>query len=160
MAFFDLVSRQYVSSVEPKLDLVNVLDSHIGKGVYAVRPYPDHSVIGEITGEIFSGAYTGTSYTFEADEGNQLEPSEPFRYLNHSCEPNCEFDWLDEPSVHGEPAKSGLFLLALRDIQAYEQLTIDYSWPATFAIPCRCEAARCRGWVVAVEELDKLQLQG
>jgi len=157
LAFFDIDSRSYVSFNDSNLDLVNVLDSHIGKGVYAVRSYPDHSVIGEISGEIFSGKYTGTSYTFEANDGYQLEPSEPFRYLNHSCEPNCEFDWIEEPAANGEPARSGLFLLALRDIQAYEQLTIDYSWPASFAIPCRCESPDCRGWVVASEEMYKLE---
>jgi D-alanine-D-alanine ligase len=55
---------------------------------------------------------------------------------NHSCDPNTGYDGLD--------------VVALRDIQAGEELTLDY---ATFcnetaaAFECRCGAPNCRGLV-------------
>ncbi len=83
-----------------------------------------------------------------------LEPHAPFRYLNHSCEPNCEFDWFDDAGMNGDVAP--VYLIALRDIWPGEELTIDYNWPAISAVPCHCAAASCRGWIVSVDELDSL----
>ena len=139
-----------------RLEMVKVLDSEVGKGVYATRPYPRKSVIGEITGQIFKNPYTGTNYTFESNDGYQLEPYEPFRYLNHSCQPNCDFDWLETPAIDGQPAREGLFLIAIRTIFAQEEFTVDYRWPASFAIPCLCRAPLCRGWVVDESEVGLL----
>jgi len=144
-----------ISSDGDQTEFVKVLESEVGKGVYATRPYPKSSVIGEITGQIFANPYTGTNYTFEANDGYQLEPYEPFRYLNHSCQPNCEFDWIETPATDG-PAYAGLFLIALQNIFTREQFTIDYRWPASWAIPCQCRAPMCRGWVVDESQLDQL----
>jgi hypothetical protein len=44
----------------------------------------------------------------------------------------------------------------LIDIPEGTELTIDYQWSAEGAIRCLCGATRCRGWVVAAEELPKL----
>ena len=145
-----------ISSHGGPTEFVKILESEVGKGVYASRPYPKSSVIGEITGQIFANPYTGTNYTYEANDGYQLEPYEPFRYLNHSCQPNCEFDWIETPAVDGRPAHAGLFLIALHNIFAREQFTIDYRWPASCAIPCQCRAPLCRGWVVDESQLDQL----
>ena len=148
--------RFNISSDQDHPEWVKVLDSEVGKGVYSTRVYPDKSVIGEITGQIFKNPYTGTNYTFEANDGFQLEPKEPFRYLNHSCQPNCDFDWLETPALDGRPAHAGLFLIALRPIFSQEQFTIDYRWPASFAIPCQCREPLCRGWVVDKSQLELL----
>ena len=154
MALFDISSPE-----DPQPDYVKVLDAQVGLGVYAARSYPRQSVIGEIKGEIFANPYEGTNYTFEANEGFQLEPIEPFRYLNHSCLPNCEFDWIEQPAANGQPAKAGLFLISLRDIFCEEEFTIDYRWPAAHAIQCQCKEPLCRGWVVDPSELDKLPMR-
>lgn len=61
----------------------------------------------------------------------------PERYLNHSCDPNTNLHY-DETGIH---------IVALRDIEAGTELTVDYlinnsggdSWP------CNCGSARCRG---------------
>ncbi len=134
-------------------DYVRVLDTHIGKGVFAVRAYPATSVIGEIVGELSDDPRQGDEYTFELTEGIQLNPEEPFRFLNHSCEPNCEFDLFEQPQTDDEPAKTGLFLVAKRIIQPEEPLTIDYNWPAECAIRCECREPACRGWVVSRDEI-------
>ena len=124
----------------------------MGKGVFAVRGYPANAMIGEITGELAFHA-PGDEYTFDFDEELQLQPDEPFRYVNHSCNPNCEFEPFELPQTDEQPSRTGLFIFAVRDIQPDEPLSIDYNWPASSAIPCLCREPDCRGWVVAIEEL-------
>ncbi len=142
---------------ENNQEFVQVEETHIGKGVFAVRSYPATAVIGKITGDLIFDEQYGSNYSFEYDDGVQLEPNAPFRFLNHSCEPNCEFDLLDEPKQDGESLHDGhLHVVALRDIAPGEELTIEYNWPATSAIICQCGTPSCRGWVVADEELDYL----
>ena len=129
----------------------------MGKGVFAVREYPATAMIGEITGELVFHSGGGDEYTFDFDDELQLEPDAPFRFINHSCNPNCEFELCEQPETDEQPAKTGLFLFALRDIQPDEPLSIDYNWPASCAIPCLCQETDCRGWVVAIEELPQLK---
>jgi SET domain-containing protein len=137
---------------------VRVSDTIVGKGVFATRPYPATAIVGKITGKRIVDEHYESEHTFEFGSGVQLEPAAPFRFLNHSCEPNCEFDLIDEfdPDVFG-PMLANLYVVALRNIQPDEELTIDYNWPATSAIPCMCGAESCRGWVVAEYELEKVE---
>ena len=139
-------------------DSVRIGETLVGQGVFTERSYPADAVIGEITGELVTDHPSGSSYSFEIDDRTQLEPNAPFRYLNHSCEPNCEFDWFADDGINGDVAP--LYLIALRDIRPGEELTIDYNWPATSAIPCQCVAASCRGWIVALDELELLDGMG
>ena len=134
--------------------MVRIGETPVGKGVFTERSYPVNAVIGEITGELVTDCPNGSSYSFELNDHTQLEPSAPFRYLNHSCEPNCEFDCLEDDEITGGVAP--LYLIALRNIWTGEELTIDYNWPASSAIPCRCVAASCRGWIVSIDELNLL----
>ena len=63
------------------------------------------------------------------------------RYINHSCDPNCE--------VH--TTSRTIWLVALRDIKAGEELTFNYGyelddeteWPGT------CGAEHCCGYILA-----------
>ena len=135
-------------------DSVSIGETPVGKGVFSERSYPANAVIGEITGDVITDCSSGSRYSFEIDDRTQLEPHAPFRYLNHSCEPNCEFDWFDDDGMDGDAAP--VYLIALRDMGAGEELTIDYNWPAIHAIPCHCAAASCRGWIVSLDELDLL----
>lgn len=135
-------------------DSVRLGETHVGKGVFTERSYPAGAVIGEITGDVVTDRAHGSSYSFEIDEQTQLEPYAPFRYLNHSCEPNCEFDHFDDDGEYGAGAR--LYVIALGDILAGAELTIDYNWPARSAIPCRCCAESCRGWIVCLDELEEL----
>ena len=134
--------------------MVRIGDTSVGKGVYSSRGYPANAVIGEITGDLVFDCPKGSSYCFEIDERTQLEPDAPFRYLNHSCEPNCEFDSFEVDGMEGDVAP--LYLIAIHDIRPGEELTIDYNWPASDAIPCHCLAASCRGWIVSLDELTSI----
>ncbi|MFD5316374.1 SET domain-containing protein-lysine N-methyltransferase, partial [Streptomyces sp. NPDC127098] len=66
-----------------------------------------------------------------------IDPAEPVRYGNHSCEPNL---W------HAD----AFTLVARRDIAVGEELTSDYATHTGvdgWAMDCRCGSRRCRGRV-------------
>jgi SET domain-containing protein len=136
---------------------VKVLASPNGKGVYAQKGIKKDAVIGKVSGDITTSDDVDPRYLMELDGDNLLIPKGTFRYLNHSCNPNCElFCWEDEPL---DPATGTrpLFVSATRSIAKGKQLTIDYGWPAEFAIPCNCKSKQCRGWIVDKKELAKLK---
>jgi len=129
----------------------------VGKGVFARRRYEAGEVIGEVEGTVIDDANYGSDYCLDLGENRSLEPEPPFRYLNHSCDPNCLWEWYDLPRKKRTSERRRVFVLAINDIDVGEELTIDYGWPATNAIPCRCHAANCRGWIVAEDELDQVR---
>ncbi len=133
---------------------VRVGRTRVGKGVFAGSVYRMDTVIGEITGELIDEPGYGSDYCMDLEDGRQLEPEAPFRFLNHSCEPNCEFDFFDLADQADSQVRRRVFLIALRDIRAGEELTIDYNWKALAAIPCRCQSPSCRGWIVRANELE------
>ena len=130
--------------------LVRVGQTHVGRGVFAARRLRAGLVIAEIKGEVLDEHPADPSYCMELPGGKLLEPAAPLRFVNHSCDPNCElFYWVDEDQRSEDDR---LWLQTIRSIEPGEELSIDYSWPADAAIPCRCNAAGCRGWIVDPEE--------
>jgi uncharacterized protein len=136
---------------------VRIAETPMGKGVFAIRKFRKDQVIGAISGVVIDDPTYGSAYCMDLGGMRSLEPIEPYRYLNHSCTPNCEiFTWEYETPQPTLPTQ--LFLQALRTIISGEELTIDYAWSADAAIPCLCGSQKCRGWVVDVEEIDKVQV--
>ena len=134
---------------------IRIEETPLGKGVFARRTLAADLVVGEILGEVLDDHPEDSSYCMELQSGRLLEPGPPLRFLNHSCEPNCElFYWVDEET--NAPAEDRLWLQTLRRIAAGEEMTIDYCWPADAAIRCRCQAASCRGWVVDPDEISRI----
>ena len=130
--------------------LLRVAPTHVGQGVFAARRLPAGIVIGEIKGEVFDDHPEDPSYCMELPSGKLLEPAAPLRFVNHSCDPNCElFYWFDEDEG---PQEDRLWLQTIRCIEPGEELSIDYCWPADAAIPCRCGTAACRLWIVDPDE--------
>ncbi len=134
---------------------VRIAPSQFGTGVFATRTFRARQKIASIDGERFDDPEYGSDYCVGI--GNSaMEPDPPFRFLNHSCHPNCELveiEYIDEEGG----AEYELWLNAVRSIRVGEELTIDYAWPAEAAIPCGCGAAACRGWIVASEDLHRLR---
>ena len=63
------------------------------------------------------------------------------RYINHSCDPNCE--------VEGEGLK--LWISSLRKIKKGEELSYDYGfgYDADYKqFPCKCQSMNCVGYIV------------
>ncbi|HUY34709.1 MAG TPA: SET domain-containing protein [Pirellulales bacterium] len=128
----------------------------VGKGVFAGRRYQAAEIVGEIEGTVIDDADYGSNYCMDLGDDRCLEPAPPFRFMNHSCRPNCWLQWFDITAAPGIAAGRRMFVLALDQIEQGEQLTIDYAWPAHMAIPCRCHTPGCRGWIVAEEELAQM----
>lgn len=126
---------------------VRVKKTKIGQGVFASQSFEFEETIDEIDGKVMSLDHE-SNYGMDLDGEAILEPYAPFRFLNHSCEPNCELVLWKRRTVKGKKY-SRMWLVALRDIDPGEELTIDYAWPEEDTIPCLCGTKSCRGYVVA-----------
>lgn len=137
----------------PKRQRVIVKESELGNSVYALRHFKAEVKVGAITGTVIQGEDYGSEYCMEFGEGRSMEADPPFRFLNHSCDPNCELIiWEGET-----PSENQLCLHSIKAIKPGDELTIDYAWSADAAIPCLCRSETCRGWIVAVTELALVQ---
>jgi SET domain-containing protein len=128
-----------------------------GLGVFAVQPIGAGTRLIEYTGERISNAEADRRY----DDDRQPHPhtvlfivdrrtvidagvgGNEARYINHSCEPNCE------SVIEG----GRVYIEALRDIDPEEELTYDYKLvrdgpyrrELAERYACHCGAANCRG---------------
>ena len=129
-----------------------------GRGVFATRTIRKGAKIIE-----YRGARIGRSdadvqpvrdpkdphhtFLFELSDGTIIDAASggnSARWINHSCEPNCE-------SVEYDDGK--LFIHARRTIRAGEELCYDYRIPVEGrgserdrkAYACACRSSRCRG---------------
>ena len=67
--------------------------------------------------------------------------------VNHSCEPNCE------PTEEDER----IYLCAVKDIAAGEELTYDYNLTNSNEreMACHCDSKKCRGTMYSKEEMRR-----
>ena len=132
-----------------------------GKGVFALTGIAEGETIIEYVGAIISWKEaqrrhphdpTDPNHTFyfHIDETrviDALHGGNSSRWINHSCAPNCEADEQD----------GRVFIKALRNIAAGEELNYDYGLiiderytPKLKAeYPCWCGASTCRGTLLA-----------
>jgi hypothetical protein len=131
---------------------VRVGEVPYGRGVFAMRSYIRGEIVALIEGEVIDDAEYSSDYCMDLGGTLSLEPDAPFRFLNHSCEPNSQLFIVpaERPDAGEYPS---MILEATRTIAPGEELTIDYGWPADCAIPCFCQSRRCRGWIVDREEM-------
>ena len=132
-----------------------------GKGVYAVVPIEPGETLIEYTGEVISWKEAlrrhphdpkdpNHTFYFSIDEKHVIDAKfggNSSRWINHSCDPNCIADEED----------GRVFIKALRDISAGEELFYDYGLvidePYTKKLkaqyPCWCGSTACRGTLLA-----------
>jgi SET domain-containing protein len=132
-----------------------------GRGVYAVAPIDAGETLIEYTGERIDWPEAlrrhphdpkqpNHTFYFHLDNGlviDALHGGNSSRWINHSCEPNCE----------AEETDGRVFIKALRDILPGEELFYDYGLviderytpklKKQFA--CYCGSADCRGTMLA-----------
>ncbi len=94
-------------------------------------------------------------YIFAIDDARDLDGNvdwNPARFLNHSCEPNCEAQFIE----------GHIWLVAIREIRAGEEITFNYSYDLEDyrEHPCRCGAKSCVGYIVAEEFFEHVRRQG
>ena len=133
-----------------------------GNGVFAQRDIAPGERIVEYGGREISwdeaqlraeaqGGPHNHTFFFSLANGNVIDGGDhgnEARYINHSCEPNCE-------AIEEEDGR--IFIYALYDIRQDEELS--YSYPLIYegrhtpaikrAFACRCGAARCSGTMLA-----------
>ncbi len=88
-----------------------------------------------------------TTYLFGVGDGDQvIDGHGTAMFVNHSCAPNCETD-----EINGR-----VWICAIRDIAAGEELTYDYHLYDGDDDEARCNcAATCRGTMYAPEEIKR-----
>jgi len=148
----------------PDRDFIRVQASGIhGTGVFARRRIPKGTRVLEYAGRRLSKAQLlaeagrgerALTYVLNLDAETAIDGAEAgndARFVNHSCEPNCEVYIFD-----GTP-----YLYAMQDIPEGAELTFDYQLQSPNAqrlsralsraiFPCHCGALACRGTLVAL----------
>lgn len=144
-----------------------------GKGVFALADLAEGETIIEYVGEVISWREalrrhphdpTDPNHTFyfHIDEKHVIDAKHggnSSRWINHACKPNCEAD---------EDA-GRVFIKALRNIEAGEELFYDYGLiidavhtkKLLAEYPCWCGAKKCRGTLLAPKDKDdKKKIKG
>src|SRR5580704_9240661 len=89
-----------------------------------------------------------TTYLFGLGDGSfVIDGHGTAMFINHSCDPNCETD----------ERNGRVWVKALRDIAAGEELTYEYNLydGEDDEAGCNCGAASCRKTMYSVEEIKK-----
>lgn len=135
-----------------------------GTGVFATRLIRKGTWIVEYTGERISHEEADRRYDdasmdrhhtflFVVDEATCIDASRAggdARFINHSCDPNCEALFVEDDRE--------IWIAAARTIRPGEELTYDYAYTvdeedadaARRTYPCRCGAPNCRGTILKV----------
>jgi uncharacterized protein len=142
------------------------------KGVFAVQDIPKGTRIIEYIGEKLTKEESdkradeqlaraeadphreGLVYIFELNDKYDIDgnvPENDAKYINHSCNPNCEVDSDDEH----------IWIKSLRDIKKGEELFYNYGYDADDFEdhPCRCGSENCIGFIVAEEHWPEVRKQ-
>lgn len=132
-----------------------------GRGVFATRDIARGTRLIEYTGERISEDEADERYPFDDEErhhtflfrledGNVIDAGPRgsiAKYINHSCDPNCE-------AVEED---GRIFIDAIRKIPKGTELVYDYNFildephsPANKRLyPCNCGSRKCRGTILA-----------
>jgi SET domain-containing protein len=132
-----------------------------GAGAFATMPIARGTRLIEYTGERLTPTEADArypdddlerhhTYLFAIDDDVVIDAAvdgNEARFINHSCEPNCDAV-IDDGRI---------FIEAIRDIAAGEELAYDYAYvlverhtpAAKRRYPCSCGAPRCRGTILA-----------
>jgi uncharacterized protein len=147
-----------VSRIEARPDMIRVRRSRLhGRGVFALRRIRKGTRVVEYLGDRVSHDEADNRYSHKPVEDNHTflfivnrstvidggANGNDARYINHSCDPNCE-SLIEDRRV---------FIEAIRTVQPGDELTYDYQIGRDKEDPanvdeiyaCRCGAKHCRG---------------
>lgn len=95
---------------------------------------------------------TGSVYIFELNSRYDIDGSPKYnkaRYINHSCQPNCEVDII----------KGEIWISSIKKINKGEELSYDYGY--SFDKDdyrdhiCKCGSKNCIGYIISSDEWTK-----
>jgi len=134
-----------------------------GNGVFATEAIAKGERVIRYKGKLRTHDEVDSVYAEEADNGHTFlftlndkyvidanVDGNDARWINHSCDPNCEATWLEDGD---KKRKDKIFIEAMRDIAAGEELTYNYGIvlhePHTAKLKklwaCRCGSKHCTG---------------
>src|SRR5215831_7098834 len=127
-----------------------------GAGVYTTAPVKRGTRVLEYTGprliaKACEGMYADTevTYLFAMDDGDTIiDGFGMAAFVNHTCNPTSETDQID----------NRIWIIALRDIAAGEELTYDYNLfdgDVGEKAPCYCGLKGCRRTMFCEEEIER-----
>jgi len=128
-----------------------VKDSSVhGMGLFTTTEHKEGQIITIIKGELINADECvrredeGNVYIFYKDENEYIDASNhsQLRYLNHSCNYNCDID---------EDENGNLILFAAEDIQSGEELTIDYGYDEIYDY-CSCNNCENKSEIVSEDK--------
>ncbi|MGH9529068.1 MAG: SET domain-containing protein [Terriglobales bacterium] len=125
-------------------------------GCYATKPIRKGSIVAEYTGPRIALAEADAlyedsprTYLFGLTNGTLvIDGDGAAAFINHSCNPNCEADEVDER----------VLITAIQNISPGEEITYDYNLydgDLDDLSPCYCGAKNCRGSMYSIKELAK-----
>jgi uncharacterized protein len=140
-----------------------------GKGAFANRRIPKGAQIIEYLGECIPEEEADIRYPddemgrhhtflFSIGDGSRVLDAGPLewaaKYINHSCDPNCE-------ALEEEDGR--VFISALKNISKGVELTYDYAYERTAdhteadeqLYLCKCGSPKCRGTIMAPPKKKK-----
>jgi SET domain-containing protein len=124
-------------------------------GCYTTAPIAKGTRIVEYTGprlpkDLADELYAGKAYTYlfgVGDGTTVIDGHGIAMFINHCCDPNCETQEDDDGHV---------WIYAIRDIAAGEELTYDYClYDGEGDELCSCGAHNCRGTMYSPEEIRR-----
>lgn len=120
--------------------------SDIRKGTLIVE-YTGPRISKERGDEIYENRQT--TYLFGLRDGQEvIDGHGVAMFINHSCDPNCETDEID----------NRVWIIAIRNIKAGEELTYDYmlyDGDEDDPAPCFCGSRNCRGTMYSENEIRR-----
>lgn len=97
---------------------------------------------------------TGSVYIFELNKKYDIDGSPEYnkaRYINHSCDPNCEVDIIDDK----------IWISAIKNIKKGVELSYDYGYEFDEDFrdhPCKCGSQSCVGFIISSDDWKKYLL--
>ena len=140
-----------------------------GTGVFASKDIKKNTKIIEYIGEkvlrsegnkrsekrlkrYLNSASTGSVYIFEVNSKYDIDGSPIYnkaRYINHSCDPNCEVDI----------KKGRIWISSIKNIKRGDELSYDYGFEFDeddfMDHKCNCGSKKCIGFVISSDDWNK-----
>jgi len=140
-----------------------------GKGIVAIKNIKKGTRIIEYIGEkilksegdkrsekrltkYLNSKVTGSVYIFELNKKYDIDGSPLYnkaRYINHSCDPNCEVDIV----------KNEIWISSIKNIKKGEELSYDYGYEFDSEDykdhSCKCGSDNCIGYIISSDDWKK-----
>ena len=140
-----------------------------GNGVFATKRIKKNTKIIEYIGEkiiksegdkrsakrikkYLNSESDGSVYIFELNKKYDIDGSPLYnkaRYINHSCDPNCEVEIIEEK----------IWITAIKDIKKTDELSYDYGYEFDSDDfrdhICKCGSKNCIGFIISSDQWPK-----